>query len=65
MGHHLVVNYVNITTEIKAYIVVVWFSPLDLTSRLGVALEEPRPSTSYIDRPGALRVFNNLDMTNR
>jgi len=38
---------------------VIW--PLDLTSRLGIALGEPRPSTSYIDRSGAFKVFNNLD----
>jgi len=38
---------------------VIW--PLDLISRLGIALGEPRLYTSYIDRSGALRVFNNLD----
>jgi len=38
---------------------VIW--PLDLISRLGIALGEPRPYISYIDRSGALRVFNNLD----
>ena len=44
---------------------VVRFGPLDLISRLGVAFGEPRPSISYIDRSGALRVLNNFDMTDR
>ena len=43
----------------EVYSGVIW--PLDLTSRLGIALGEPRPYISYIDRSGALRVFNNLD----
>ena len=42
---------------------MIW--PLDLTSRLGIASGEPRPYTSYIDRSGALRVFNNSDRHDR
>ena len=42
---------------------VIW--PLDLISRLGVALGEPRSSISYIGQSRALRVFNNLYRTDR
>ena len=38
---------------------VIW--PLDLIFRLGIALGEPRPSISYIDRSSVFRVFNNSD----
>jgi len=42
---------------------IIW--PLDLISKLGIALGEPRLYISYIDRSKALRVFNNLDRHDR
>jgi len=42
---------------------VIW--PLDLTSRLGIALGEPRPFISYIDWSKAFKVFNNSSDPNR